>query len=174
MSSSRAGALVITRRVLRALVALNVAAGFFILALLVASLLAESWVATALGIRPGEGRQALIVGMRLITLLGLAAVALTHVVLARLEAIVETVRAGDAFAAGNAIRLRTIAWTVLELEALHLCVAAVAAAASSHGQAIDIGWNPSPTRLLAVLLLFVLARVFEEGTRMREELEGTV
>jgi hypothetical protein len=25
-----------------------------------------------------------------------------------------------------------------------------------------------------VLLLFVLARVFEEGSRMREELEGTV
>jgi hypothetical protein len=30
------------------------------------------------------------------------------------------------------------------------------------------------TRWLAVLLLFVLARVFEQGTRMREDLAGTV
>jgi hypothetical protein len=160
--------------VLRVLIALNLAAGFLILALLVASLLAESWVMTALGVRPGEGRQALILGMRLVALLGIAAVPLVHVVLTRLAAIVETVRAGDAFAPGNAMRLRTIAWAVLGLEVLHLVVAAVAAAASSRGQALDIGWAPSLTRWLAVLLLFVLARVFEEGARMREELEGTV
>jgi hypothetical protein len=30
------------------------------------------------------------------------------------------------------------------------------------------------TRWLGVLLLFVLARVFEQGARMRDELEGTV
>ena len=33
-------------------------------------------------------------------------------------------------------------------------------------------WAAYPT--LAVLLLFVLARVFEQGTRMREDLAGTV
>jgi hypothetical protein len=30
------------------------------------------------------------------------------------------------------------------------------------------------TRWLAVLMLVVLARVFEQGARMREDLEGTV
>ena len=60
-------------------------------------------------------------------------------------------------ASGNAARLQTTAWALLGLELLHLAVGAVAAA----------GW-------LAVLLLFVLARVFDHGTRMRDDLEGTV
>jgi hypothetical protein len=37
--------------------------------------------------------------------------------------------------------------------------------------------NAVPSRIngwLAVLLTFLLARVFAEGTRMREDLEGTV
>ena len=39
---------------------------------------------------------------------------------------------------------------------------------------LDIGWSFSATGWLAVLLLFVLARVFNEGAEMRYELEGTV
>ena len=35
-------------------------------------------------------------------------------------------------------------------------------------------WSFSLTPWLAVVLLFVLARVFDEGTRMRDDLEGTV
>ena len=35
-------------------------------------------------------------------------------------------------------------------------------------------FRKSPAVWLAVLLLFVLARVFDHGARMREELEGTV
>lgn len=163
-----------TRGVLRALIALNGVVGLLIGVLLVASLLAESWVMTALGVRPGEGRAALVLGMRLVAVLGIAAVPFTHVVLARLRDIVETVRRGDAFVPGNAARLRTIARAVLGLELLHLCVAAVAATASSPAQALDIRWAPSLTRWLAVLLLFVLAQVFEQGTRMRDDLEGTV
>jgi hypothetical protein len=37
-----------------------------------------------------------------------------------------------------------------------------------------MNWTFSVTRWIAVLLLFVLARVFEQGARMREDLEGTV
>jgi hypothetical protein len=50
----------------------------------------------------------------------------------------------------------------------------IAATTSSKEQPLDIDWNFSVTPWLAVLLCFVLARVFEEGTRMREDLEGTV
>jgi hypothetical protein len=57
---------------------------------------------------------------------------------------------------------------------LHLAVGAVAASASSKSQPLDIDWSFSIAGWLAVLLLFVLARVFEHGTRMREDLEGTV
>ena len=174
IQTSHAGGLGPTRNVLRVLIALNLGMGLLIGMMLLASLLAESWVMTALGVRPGEGRAALVVGMRVVAVLGIAAVPFTHVVLARLRDIVETVRRGDAFVPGNAARLRTIAWAVLGLELLHLCVAAAAWAASSPAQALDISWTPSLTRWLAVLLLFVLARVFEEGARMRDDLEGTV
>ena len=39
---------------------------------------------------------------------------------------------------------------------------------------LNVSWGFSVTRWLAVLMLIVLARVFEQGTRMREELEATV
>ena len=172
--SQQGGALGTTRSVLKALIALNVTVGVLIGVLLLASLLAESWVMHALGVRPVAGRTALVMGMRLVMVLGIAAVPLTHVVLARLRDIVETVRLGDAFTPVNAGRLRSVAWAVMGLEVLHLCVAGVAAAVSSAAQGLDIGWAPSLTRWLAVLLLFVLAQVFEEGARMREDLEGTV
>lgn len=174
MQTPHTGVLGSSRKVLRALIALNWGMGLLIGVLLLASLLAESWVMTALGVRAGEGRAALVLGMRLVMVLGIAGVPFTHVVLARLRDIVETVRLGDAFVPGNAARLRTIAWAVVGLELLHLCVAAVAAASALPAQGLDIRWAPSLTRWLAVLLLFVLAQVFEEGARMRDDLEGTV
>jgi hypothetical protein len=87
---------------------------------------------------------------------------------------VDTVRNGDPFVAENADRLQTIAWSVLGLELMHLVVGIVAARVSTASQPLDINWSFSVTRWLVVLLLFVLARVFDQGTRMREELEATV
>lgn len=168
------GAPGLTRRVLRALIALNLLVGFLILALLVASLAAEGWVFDALGVRAGESRAAIIVGMRIIMLLGIAMVPLTHAVLSGLLAIVETVGRGDPFVAANAVRLQRIAWAVLGLELMHLVIGAVAAGVSSEAQTLDVDWSFSFTGWLAVLLLFVLARVFEQGARMREDLLGTV
>jgi hypothetical protein len=174
MSPSYPGTLTLTRRILRGLIVLNLLVGFLILALLVASLVAGGPVLGALGVRRGGGEASLILGMRLIMVLGIGAVPLTHLVLRRLLDVVDTVRAGDPFTAGNAARLRTIAWAVLGLELMHLGVGAVAAGASNAAQPLDIGWSFSFTRWLAVLLLFVLAGVFEHGARMRDDLEGTV
>jgi hypothetical protein len=112
--------------------------------------------------------------MRLVMVIGIAAVPVTHVVLARLLAIVETVAGGDPFVTENAARLKAIAWAVLGLEVLHLAVGAVAAGVSTAQAPLDLGWGFSVTRWLAVLLLFVLARVFEQGSHMREDLAGTV
>ena len=163
-----------SRRVLRILIKLNLLMGVLILALLVASLVAEEFVMRALGVRPAVGSSSLILGMRLIMVFGIAAVPITHTVLARLLAIVDTVRLSDPFVVENAVRLQKIAWSVLALEVLHLVIVAIAAGVSTPQTPLDIGWNFSVTRWLAVLLLFVLARVFETGARMREELEGTV
>ena len=174
MPESYPDALAISRRVLRILIKLNLLMGFLILALLIASLVAEGPVMRALGVRPADDGSALYLGMRMIMVSGIAAVPLAHIVLTRLLAIVETVRAGDPFVAENAERLQTIAWVVLGSELLHFAVGAVASSVSTEAQPLDIDWNFSVTRWLAVLLCFVLARVFERGTRMREELEGTV
>lgn len=167
-------ALSLTRRVLQVLIALNLVLGVLVLALLVASLVAETWVARALGVPAHGAGPLLIPGMRMVMVIGVAGVALTHGVLTTLRTIVETVGVGDPFVAENAGRLKKIAWTVLGLEVLHLAVGAVTAAASTRAVPLDVGWSFSVTPWLAVLLLFVLARVFEQGTRMRDDLEGTV
>jgi len=173
-TQSSPGALGVSRSVLRLLIKLNLLMGVLILALLGASLIAEGPVMRALGVGPAVGNASLMLGMRMIMVLGIAAVAITHTVLGRLFAIVETVSVGDPFVVDNAMRLQKIAWAVLALEGLHLVIVMVAANVSTPKAPLDIGWDFSVTRWLAVLLLFVLARVFETGARMREELEGTV
>ena len=76
-----------------------------ILALLVATLVAEAPVMRALGVRAVEFNSALFIGMRLIMVLGICAVPIVHFVLTRLLTIVETVRIGDPFVTENAARL---------------------------------------------------------------------
>lgn len=167
-------ALSVSRRVLQALIKLNWLLGFLILVLLVASLVAPEFVMRALGVAPADDKGPLFLGMRLIMVIGIAAVPITHTVLTRLLGVVDTVGDGDPFIVENAVRLRKIAWAVLALEVLHLVVVLIAANVSTPTTPLDIGSNFSVTRWLAVLLLFVLARVFEHGSRMREDLEGTV
>jgi hypothetical protein len=163
-----------TRRALRALIVLNLLIGFLILALLIATLVAQTPVFAALGVRPENQGSALILGMRLIAVIGVAMVPLGHVVLTRLLALVDTVGRSDPFVAENAMRLRTMAWAVLALELLHLAVGVIVAMVSSEEQPLDVDWSFSFTRWIAVLLLFVLARVFEQGALMRDDLQGTV
>lgn len=159
---------------LRALIVINWLYGLGIVVLLIGSVVNEPFVMGALGARPAPGNAERIAGMRQIAVVGLLGVPLAHIALSRLLSIVRTVRAGDAFSAQNGARLRTIAWVVLGMELLHIVVVAIAALASSRTAPLDIDWDFSVTRWLAVLLLFVVAQVFEEGARMREELEGTV
>ena len=173
MSPSSPGALAISRRVLSTLVILNVLYGLAILALLVASLIAAEPLFRALGVKAAL-TGALIGGMRMIMVVGILSAPISHVILTRLLAMVDTVRGGDPFVVGNADRLQLIAWCVLVLELLHLAVGAIAAGVASSGQPLDIGWSFSLTPWIAVLLLFVLARVFDHGARMRADLEGTI
>ena len=113
-------------------------------------------------------------GMRAIAAVFLVAIPLHYVVLKRLLAIVETVRAGDPFVAANAIRLQAIAWALLALQLLSLVIGAIARAVSTLAHPLHLHAGFSISGWLAVLLTFLLARVFAEGARMREDLEGTV
>ena len=116
MSRQYPHALGLSHRVLRFLIGLNLLMGVLIFALLIASLIARTWVMTALGVMPTSDNGSPTLGMRSIMVIGIAGVPLMHVVLSRLLAIVETVRDGDPFVAENAERLQRIAWSVLGLE----------------------------------------------------------
>lgn len=174
MSLPHENALRASRKVLSTLVVINVVYGFAIAGLLIWSFLNRDWVITALGVRPAMERESMVRGMRLVAFIGILAVPLAHVMLTRLLGIVDSVRAGDPFISENARRLQTIAWTLLSMQVMHVLVGFVASRTRSEVQELDIDWSFSITPWIAVLLLFVLARVFEHGARMRADLEGTV
>ena len=167
-------ALSVTWMSLRVLIVLNWILGGLILALLAATFQAEEWTWRALGVGAVAGQAAIVAGMRTIMVIGIAAVPIAYVVLKELSRIVESVRDGDPFSAGNAARLRTIAWALLGLELLHLLVVAIASAVSTREVPLHLDGGVTVTGWLAVMLLFVLAQVFREGTRLRDDLEGTV
>jgi hypothetical protein len=159
--------------VLRILIVVNWLFGAAILTLLVA-MPTSQWIRTALGIPPSPEADRLIIGLHAIAVVGLAAIPINYAVLKRLLAMVDTVRAGDPFVAANAARLQTIAWALLALQLLSLVVGAIARTMSTPAHPIKVEAGFSIDGWLAVLLTFLLARVFAEGTRMRDDLEGTV
>ncbi len=159
--------------VLRSLIVLNWLVGAAFLALLVVAP-NEQWIMTSFDLSPSPEAQRLVLGLRGIAVLSLATIPLNYVVLKRLLAIVETVRAADPFVAANAYRLRAIAWALLAAQLLSLVSGAIAEALSTSARTIDVDAGFSISGWLAVLLTFVRARVFAEGALMREDLEGTI
>jgi hypothetical protein len=160
--------------VLRCLMVLNLLCAVIFVAVLGASIFAESTIREALVERSANtDAAALLLAARISMALGLVAVPLAQVLLTRLKAIVETVRAGDPFVQLNADRLKLIAWCLLGLQLCDLVFGVVSYSVVSGGEPMS-GWTVSLTGWLAVALLFVLAQVFAHGTRMRDELEGTV
>jgi hypothetical protein len=159
--------------VLRISIVLNWLMLAVILVLLIA-LPNERWIMSAFDLTPSPEAERLVMGMRAIAVLGLGVVPVNHAVLKRLLAIVETVRAGDPFVAANAIRLQSIARALLTLQLLSIVIGAIAKAVTIPGHPIHLDAGFSMTDWLAVFLTFLLAGVFAEGTRMREDLDGTV
>jgi hypothetical protein len=173
MPRSYSAALPTSYVVLRILIVLNWLVGVAFLALLVVAP-NEQWIMTAHKLSPSPEAERLIFGLRVILVLSLATIPLNYVVLKRLLAIVETVRAGDPFVAANAYRLRAIAWALLAAQLLSLLSGAIADALSTPARPINVDAGFSISGWLAVLLTFVLARVFTEGALMRRDLEGTI
>jgi hypothetical protein len=166
-------ALPIANIVLRVLIVLNWLSGAAIATLLVA-MPTRRWIMSALDLSPSPEADQVVLALRAIAVIGLIAIPLNDVVLRRLLAIVETVRAGDPFIAANASRLQAIARVLLALQLLSLAVGAIVKAVSTPAHPLNIQAGFSINGWLAVLLTFLLARVFAEGTNMREDLQGTV
>ena len=112
-------------------------------------------------------------GMRWLLLLGVVMAVAIYALVRALGRIIATVSTGDPFIMDNAARLRTIGWSLLFIQLLDIPAALIAHGFPALGSAApDMG--VSPAGWLAVLMSFVLARVFAVGTRMRDDLEGTV
>jgi Protein of unknown function (DUF2975) len=171
--ASSSAALPIAYVLLRILIVANWLMGIAILALLLV-MPNEQWIMAAFKLAPSPDAERLILGLRAVAVLGLVAIPLNHAVLKRLLAIVLTVRAGDAFVAANAYRLQAIAWALLALQLLSVVIGAIGKVVSSPAHPVHLDAGFSINGWLAVLLTFLLARVFAEGTLMREDLEGIV
>jgi hypothetical protein len=109
-----------------------------------------------------------LVATRIAVAGGIVCSALTLPVLRWLLGIVDSTRAGDPFVPDNGLRLRRIGWAMLAISILaHMMETAV-----TRGY-VGI---PRPTfaGLMTVLMVFVLARIFETGSLMRAELKDTI
>jgi hypothetical protein len=95
-------------------------------------------------------------------------------ILRKLLAILNSVEAGDPFVAANAIRLRAIGWLMIGAQLLGIPLAFAARNAANLFGENEVGYNFSLNGVLAILLVFILADIFQRGAAMREELEGTV
>lgn len=173
MSRSYPAALPTASVVLRILIVLNWLVGAAFLALLIVAP-NERWIMTAYKLSPSPEAERIVFGLRVIVVLILGMIPLNHVVLKRLLALVETVRAGDPFVATNAFRLRAIAWVLLAAQLLSLVIGAIGEALSTPARPVDVDAGFSVSGWLAVLLTFVLARVFADGESMRRDLRGTI
>ncbi|SRR6266567_1814808 len=170
--ASSSDALPIAYVMLRILIVVNWLGGAAIALLVVMP--NEQWIMAAFKLSPSPEAERLVRGLRAIAVLGLAAIPLHYVVLKRLLAIVETVRAGDPFVNANTYRLQAIAWVLLALNLLSIVFGAIAKTVSTPAHPLHLNAGFSISGWLAVLLTFLLARVFAEGRLMREDLEGTV
>jgi hypothetical protein len=174
MSKSPSAILPTAYVVLRLLILLNWLYAACLLALLSYSFINEPFLMRALKLASPAENPALVMGVRAIAALGVLTVPLNLAMLRRLLAMVHTVRAGNPFVASNAYRLQAIAWILLALQIIGLVVWAVGKTVSTPAHPLHLNAGFSPAGWLAVIMTFVLARVFVEGTLMREDLEGTI
>ena len=172
MSSS--AALPIAYVLLRILIVLNWFFAACIAALLAFTFVNEAWTMRALGITGMPDAETVMWAMRGVAALGVAAAPLNYMILVRLMRMVETVRIGDPFVAATAYRLHAIAWLMIGLQLISMMIGGIGKAISTaeHPFHLDAGF--SVNSWLAIILTFVLARDFAEGTLMREDLEGTI
>jgi hypothetical protein len=163
-----------SRLVVRIAIVLN---RLFLAAVVVALLLSwifpAQFVALLLQPSPGTDVRSALTGVRLLMLLGAAMAVITDRLLAALAQIIASAGAGDPFISANARRLQTIGWALLALQLLDIPGALLEKFFPSLGSAApDVTFSPGGW--IAVLMVFVLSRVFAAGSAMSDDLEGTV
>ena len=156
------------------MIVLNWLYGAAILGLVIFANANPDFFRRAINVPKGVDSRTIMMGLTAIAILGVLAVPLNHFILTRLTRMVQTVGRGDPFVRINAYRLNAIAWSLLGLQVLSLIIGVIGKSFASKQFPLHLDAGFSVSGWLAVLLTFVLARVFAEGTLMREDLEGTV
>ena len=174
MSRPKSTALPVAYVTLRILMVLNWLYGIAVLGLVIFANANPAWFMKAIDVPVGVDPGPIMMGLTAIAALGILAVPLNHLILTRLLRMVETVGRGDPFVAANAYRLHAIAWALLALQILSIVIGIIGKAIASRDFPLHLDAGFSTSGWLAVILTFVLARVFAEGTLMREDLEGTI
>lgn len=106
--------------------------------------------------------------------LGLLVLGSVGAIMRKLLAIIDSVALGDPFVLVNAARLKTIGWLMVAVQIIGIPLALVAREAADLFGENNVDLDVSLNGILAILLVFILAGIFERGAAMREELEGTV
>lgn len=106
--------------------------------------------------------------------IGIFVFGLLWTMMRKLLAIIASVEEGNPFILANAMRLKAIGWTMIALELAGIPLAVTAGEVADMFGESATGYEFSFNGVLAILLVFILAGIFERGAEMREELEGTV
>lgn len=93
---------------------------------------------------------------------------------AQLRRILSTLAEGDPFLPENAPRLTRIAIAIAAIEIIRMCSVLVLAATVDLGDGYVASININLAVWGAVIVLLILAQVFKEGTRLREEEKMTI
>ncbi len=115
-----------------------------------------------------------LTAIALILMLVASMAAMAFVWLRQLRRIIDSVALGDPFVPENAERLQAMGWLTVGIELTAIPVGGIGTWITSVVDDATSDFTISPGGVLLAIVLFILARVFREGTRMRGELEGTV
>ena len=153
----------------------NALSGIVLVAIFVGSFIVEPQLIARLTAKYGPtfNVRAALVFVRGVVLLGTPAVLAVERLLTSLREVLASVAIGDPFAAANVARFRAIGWMLLVLQLVDLALGGATWLARSTGFEM-LDWQPSFTGWFAVLVAFVLVRVFAAGTVLRDDLAGTV
>lgn len=105
---------------------------------------------------------------------GIIVLGLLWTMMRKLLVIIDSVEDGNPFIKANAVRLRAIGWIMVGIQIVGLPLATTAGNVADLFGENDVGFNFPLNGILAILLVFILAGIFERGAEMREELEGMV
>ncbi|MBB5708296.1 DUF2975 domain-containing protein [Sphingopyxis panaciterrulae] len=139
------------------------------------------WIIVRLSLGDGFGPDmdataapGLLPRLYLLGAMGLAALLMVGLILRKLLAMLTSLTAGHAFHAANAAHLRAVGWLMIGIQVLGTAIGFVGDGLGPLVGQSNLGFGFSLYGIVVVLLVFVLADVFDRGAAMRDDLEGTV